>query len=143
MLTLFEPFRRPPCVVEDKHVLLGKMGLPPGRTTLPYATVCASRSGWVLFTKQIEYQFFERVVKDMAGNVRVTSYLMVCVTRYFVYNVLTKKIVTLPGLKVPEHQTGSNNVVTFSSVPTSPYCVFFMPHPSTSDQFFISTHSRE
>ncbi|KAL6324311.1 hypothetical protein AAG906_012557 [Vitis piasezkii] len=106
-------------LTKDKHVILGKMGLPPGRTTLPYATVCASRSGWVLFTKQIEYQFFKRVVKDMAGNVRVTSYLM-----------------------APEHQTLFRDyAATFSSIPTSPDCVFFVSHPSTSDQIFISTHS--
>ncbi|KAL6311682.1 hypothetical protein AAG906_007429 [Vitis piasezkii] len=112
---LFEPFRRLPYVIEDTHVIPGKMGLPPGSIELPAATVCASRSGWVLFTKGLEYCLFRRVVKDMAGNVRVTLYR-----------------------KAPEHQTLFRDyAATFSSIPTSPDCVFFVSHPSTSDQFFI------
>ena len=139
---LFEPFRRLPYVIEDTHVIPGKMGLPPGSIELPAATVCASRFGWVLFTKGLEYCLFRRVVKDMAGNVRVTLYRKVGITRYFVHNVLTKKIITLPGLKAPEHQTLFRDfAATFSSIPTSPDCVFFVSHPSTSDQIFISTHS--
>ncbi|RVW53405.1 F-box protein [Vitis vinifera] len=116
---LFEPFRRLPYVIEDTHVIPGKMGLPPGSIELPAATVCASRFGWVLFTKGLEYCLFRRVVKDMAGNVRVTLYR-----------------------KAPEHQTLFRDfAATFSSIPTSPDCVFFVSHPSTSDQIFISTHS--
>ncbi|RVX18794.1 hypothetical protein CK203_006982 [Vitis vinifera] len=116
---LFEPFRRLPYVIEDTHVIPGKMGLPPGSTELPAATVCASRSGWVLFTEGLEYCLFRRVVKDMASNVRVTLYR-----------------------KAPEHQTLFRDfAATFSSIPTSPDCVFFVSHPSTSDQIFTSTHS--
>ena len=55
----------------------------------------------------------------MAGNVNVIP--------YFLYNVLTRKIITLLGLKVPKHQTRSNNLEAFSSVPISPDYVFFMP----------------
>ena len=46
---------------------------------------------------------------------------------YFLYSVLTRKIITLSGLNVPKHQTRFNNLEAFSSVPTSPDCVFFMP----------------
>ena len=55
----------------------------------------------------------------MAANVNVIP--------YFLYNVLTRKIITLSGLKVPKHQTRSNNIEAFFSFPTSLDCVFFMP----------------
>ncbi|KAL6324339.1 hypothetical protein AAG906_012585 [Vitis piasezkii] len=94
---LFEPSRR------LLHIDRSKSDLRK-RSKLFLAKVCASRAGWVLFSKK---------AKEPAKF-----------TSYFVYNPLSKEIISLPNLKWPH----CNDVATFSSAPTS-------------SDFFISTYS--
>ena len=107
---LFEPSRRLPHINRSKSDLR-----KPSKLFL--AKVCASRAGWALFSKKAK------------EPVKFTS--------YFVYNPLSKEIISLPNLKWPY----CNDVATFSSAPTSSDCVFFVPHHYKDGRGFISTYS--
>nr|CAN61398.1 hypothetical protein VITISV_031827 [Vitis vinifera] len=107
---LFEPSRRLPHINRSKSDLR-----KPSKLFL--AKVCASRAGWALFSKKAK------------EPVKFTS--------YFVYNPLSKEIISLPNLKWPY----CNDVATFSSAPTSSDCVFFVPHHYKDGRVFISTYS--
>ena len=98
--SLSELFCKLPYILKDEMVW----------NLLSCATVCASRFGWVLFGKRV--------------------YEIVKVTFYYVYNPVTKEIVSLLRFKWQQGQKHNylwENQATFSSAPTSPDCVFIMP----------------
>ncbi|KAJ9674039.1 hypothetical protein PVL29_023535 [Vitis rotundifolia] len=119
--SLSELFCKLPYILKDEMVW----------NLLSRATVCASRFGWVLFGKRV--------------------YVIVKVTFYYVYNPVTKEIVSLLRFKWQQGQKHKylwENQATFSSAATSPDCVCFacfktivMPNICNREQIFISTYS--
>ena len=111
---LSEPSRKLPYILIDERAW----------SLLSDATVCASRFGWVLFSK---------IVYELCN-----------VTFYYVYNPLTKEIISLPRFKwqrAQRHKYLPEKQATFSSVPTSPDCVFIVAHICDREEIFISTYS--
>ena len=85
--SLSEPSRKLPYILKDERAW----------NLLSHAIVCASRFGWVLLTKRV------RKIVD--------------VTFYYVYNPLTKEIISLPRLKWQRGQRNKyfwENRATFS-----------------------------
>ncbi|KAJ9682104.1 hypothetical protein PVL29_018139 [Vitis rotundifolia] len=111
---LSEPSRKLPYILIDERAW----------SLLSDVTVCASRVGWVLFAKMV--------------------YELCNVTFYYVYNPLTKEIISLPRFKwhrAQRHKYLPEKQATFSSVPTSPDCVFIVAHICDREEIFISTYS--
>ncbi|KAL6311674.1 hypothetical protein AAG906_007402 [Vitis piasezkii] len=101
MCSLSEPSRKLPYILTDERAW----------NLLSNATVCASRFGWVLLAKRV-YELYN-------------------VTFYHLYNPLTKEIISLPRFKwqrAQRHKYLWEKLATFSSVPTSPECVFIVVH---------------
>ncbi|KAJ9697311.1 hypothetical protein PVL29_009211 [Vitis rotundifolia] len=98
------------------YIIEKERGWIPTRSLLFRATACASRCGWVLFSEKIR--------------------------QYYVYNPLTKEIISLHRLELPQHDYHFEHFATFSSNPTSSDCVFVVPTICDRGQyFFISTYS--
>ena len=90
-------------------------GLVEGRSNFVDSEACASREGWVLFSK-----------KEAKG-----SWL------FFFFSPFIKQVISLPRL-----ESVSYEVATFSSAPTSPDCVVFVAHPPESGKIRISVYHR-
>ena len=85
-------------------------GMVEGRSNFVDAEACASRDGWVLFSKE-----------ETKG-----SWL------FFLFSPFTKQVVSLPRLESIRFE-----VATFSSAPTSADCVIFVAHPPESGKICI------
>ena len=114
MCSLSEPSRKLPYILTDERAW----------NLLSNATVCASRFGWVLLAKRV-YELYN-------------------VTFYHLYNPLTQEIISLPRFKwqrAQRHKYLWEKLATFSSVPTSPECMFIVVHVCNREEIFISTYS--
>ena len=119
--SLSDSYRKGPYIIEEER------GWIPAGSLLFRATACASRCSWVLFSEKIR-----QLVDSTLYHVR----------QYYVYNPLTKKIISLPRLELPQHDYHFEHFATFSSNPTSFDCVFVVPTICDRGQyFFISTYS--
>ncbi|RVW53250.1 F-box/kelch-repeat protein [Vitis vinifera] len=86
-------------------------GMMEGRSNFVDAEACASRDGWVLFSKE-----------EGKGSLL-----------FFFFSPFTKAVISLPHLESPGFE-----VATFSSAPTFPDCVVFVTHPPESGKISIS-----
>lgn len=106
---LFEPFNRQPYIIDDKITMIDYRMEGKARITI---TACASRSGWVLFNFKGSNSYGRNWEWELNRR-----------RSFFVYNVLTGKVINLPDLTF---RNDPSNTAGFSSVPTSPDCVFFL-----------------
>ncbi|KAJ9697320.1 hypothetical protein PVL29_009220 [Vitis rotundifolia] len=125
--SLSDPYRKLPYIIEEERGWDDERGWIPAGSLLFRATAYASRYGWVLFSEKIR-----QVVHSTLYHVR----------HYYVYNPLTKDIISLPRLELPQHDYHDEHFATFSSNPTSPGCLFVVPTLCNRGiYFFISTYS--
>ena len=128
--SILDPCRRKMSyVMEEEGGWDDERGSITAGSLLSTAIPCASRCGWVLF--------FEKMRKV------VNSSSLHHVYQYYVYNPLTKVIISLPPLELPQHCYNVGGLATFTSDPTSPDYLFAVPtisHTQDEDNFFfIST----
>ena len=123
---LFEPFCRQPYIIEDERNITDddKIKTEIVEKYLSTACGCRSRSGWVLFSS-VGY-----VV--LSPTVRKSVYI------YYLYNVLTGKVINVPYFPF---RTSTSVLAAFSSDPTSTDCVIFVPEDFVGDQIRICTYS--
>ena len=87
-------------------------GMIEGRSDFVDAEACASRDGWVLFSKEVKGSLL-----------------------FFLFSPFNKQVVSLPRL-----ESDIFDIATFSSSPNSPDCIVFVAHPPESGKICISVY---